>query len=86
MQTKKAPKLYAVVNKTKMQTIDHQLQPGKIESDAKTFLKIATKDGFIHLTDIKVQGRRRMGIKDVLNGYKKEIPSTIDRNLTTNWG
>jgi methionyl-tRNA formyltransferase len=43
---------------------------GKFVSDNKNFVKIATEDGFIHLIDVQLEGRKRMDIKSFLNGYK----------------
>ncbi|MEM1320629.1 MAG: methionyl-tRNA formyltransferase [Bacteroidota bacterium] len=49
---------------------DHEFLPGSIHTDHKTYLSFATNDGFINVLDLKLQGRRRMDIKDFLNGYK----------------
>ena len=45
-------------------------QTGKFVSDGKSVLKITTSDGFIQLLDVQLEGRKRMGIKDFLNGYR----------------
>ncbi len=46
------------------------IQTGKFVSDNKIFLKIRTSDGFTQLLDVQLEGRKRMGIKDFLNGYQ----------------
>ena len=46
-----------------------QYEAGKMVSDGKTFLKIACADGFIHLLDIQLVARKRMLIRDFLNGH-----------------
>ena len=46
----------------------HNIQCGKIESDNKSFLKISTNDGWIHLKELQAQGKKRMDIKSFLNG------------------
>ncbi|MGB0851324.1 MAG: methionyl-tRNA formyltransferase, partial [Bacteroidia bacterium] len=43
--------------------------PGTFLSDGKKYLSIVVNDGIIHLKDIKIQGKRRMSVKDLLNGY-----------------
>ncbi len=43
---------------------------GKFISDGKNYLKIATSDGLINLIDVQLEGRKRMTIKDFLNGYR----------------
>jgi methionyl-tRNA formyltransferase len=47
----------------------HSLLPGTIESDAKTFMKVAAKDGFIHLTDLQLAGKKRLSAADFLRGF-----------------
>lgn len=47
----------------------HQLKPGEIISDNKTYLKFATKDGFIIPNLVQLQGKRKMEIRDFLNGF-----------------
>jgi methionyl-tRNA formyltransferase len=52
---------------------DARLQePGSISTDGKKFLRFFTLDGFIEVEELKLQGKRKMGIKDFLNGYKFE--------------
>jgi len=43
---------------------------GRWESDGKTYLKYAAKDGYIHLKDIQLEGKKRMMIEDFLRGYR----------------
>jgi hypothetical protein len=35
-----------------------------------TYLKFATKDGFVSLKDVQLEGKKRMGIEDFLRGVK----------------
>ena len=39
-------------------------------TDGKSYLKIACSDGFVYLLDIQLEGRKRMLIRDFLNGYQ----------------
>jgi methionyl-tRNA formyltransferase len=48
----------------------HHLQPGAIESDRKSYLKIACNDGFLYIYDIQLQGKKRLPVKDFLAGFK----------------
>ncbi len=43
---------------------------GGFLTDGKTFLKFATKDGFIKLQDIQYEGKKRMQIEDFLRGMR----------------
>lgn len=45
-------------------------RPGRWESDKKTYLKFAAKDGYIYLLDVQLEGKKRMGIEDFLRGYR----------------
>lgn len=46
------------------------IQPGGFLSDNKTFLKFAAKDGFISVTDVQLEGKKRMGIEEFLRGVR----------------
>ncbi len=48
----------------------HDVAPSTWLSDHKNYIKIATLDGFILLEEIQLQGKKRMPIRDFLNGYK----------------
>ncbi len=45
---------------------------GSFVSDHKNWLKVRVKDGYIHLLDLQLQGRKRLDVKTFLNGYKLE--------------
>lgn len=42
---------------------------GSFLSDGKKHLSVVVSDGIIHLKDVKIQGKRRMSVRDLLNGY-----------------
>ena len=46
----------------------HDLPVGSVVTDNKTGLKIAAKDGFIHLTQVQQAGKKSMPIEDFLRG------------------
>lgn len=46
--------------------------PGEIYSDGKKEIKISCIDGWIHLTDIQIAGKKRMPIQDLLRGFSFE--------------
>jgi methionyl-tRNA formyltransferase len=46
--------------------------PGKWETDKKTYLKFAAKNGYIHLKEVQLEGKKRMSIEDFLRGYRFE--------------
>jgi methionyl-tRNA formyltransferase len=42
--------------------------PGSIETDNKTYLKFAAKDGYIQVIELQLEGKKRMNIGDFLRG------------------
>lgn len=49
----------------------HDKTAGEIWTDYKTFFRIMTKDGYVSVTDLQWQGKKRMKVKDFLNGYQR---------------
>lgn len=45
-------------------------QPGEFFSDNRTFLKVSATDGFVFLTDVQMEGKKRMGIAEFLRGVR----------------
>jgi methionyl-tRNA formyltransferase len=45
-------------------------KPGRWESDGKTYLKFACPDGYIHLKDVQLEGKKRMTVEEFLRGYR----------------
>ncbi|HZH00472.1 MAG TPA: methionyl-tRNA formyltransferase, partial [Flavisolibacter sp.] len=43
---------------------------GKFESDKATFLRFASRNGWIYLQDIQLEGKKRMSVVDFLRGYR----------------
>jgi methionyl-tRNA formyltransferase len=50
----------------------HDLKPGTYISNGKNELKFATKDGFLKLLEIQIEGKKRMSVSDFLRGYRLE--------------
>ena len=46
-----------------------KLVPGTVDTDQKTYLRFATIDGMIDVTELQLEGKKRMAIKDFLRGY-----------------
>lgn len=43
---------------------------GEVETDGRTFLRYACNDGYINITDLQLEGKKRMLIEDFLRGYR----------------
>ncbi len=51
---------------------NHSLSPGTVVTDNKKYLKVAAKDGFIYISELQSQGRKRMPVDAFLRGFKIE--------------
>lgn len=47
----------------------HQYKPGELITDNKTTLQVAVQDGFVEISDLQLSGKKRMKVKDFLNGF-----------------
>lgn len=52
------------------ETVPPKCIAGAYETDGKTFLKFACENGYIHLTDIQLEGKKKMDITEFLRGYR----------------
>jgi methionyl-tRNA formyltransferase len=43
---------------------------GRFETDRKTYLKFACNDGYIHVKDLQMEGKKRMLVEEFLRGYR----------------
>jgi methionyl-tRNA formyltransferase len=48
---------------------------GEYETDGKTFLKFACADGYIHVKELQLEGKKKMNVEDFLRGYRFETTS-----------
>lgn len=44
--------------------------PGAYDTDGKTYLRFATRDGYIRVTELQLEGKKKMAIVDFLRGYR----------------
>lgn len=58
------------VFKAELEDKEPAIAAGGFLTDGKTYLKFATKDGFIKLLDIQYEGKKRMLIEDFLRGMR----------------
>jgi methionyl-tRNA formyltransferase len=50
--------------------VNHHAQPGSWSSDGKTHFSFATNDGWIHIIDLQIAGKKRMDTASWLRGYR----------------
>ncbi|WP_313513004.1 methionyl-tRNA formyltransferase [Sphingobacterium sp.] len=62
-------KVLKIYSAEKEITAQHDL-PGSYQSDGKTSLKFATGDGYLKLTEVQIEGKKRMLVSDFLRGFR----------------
>ena len=45
-------------------------ETGKLDTDNKSYLRYSCQDGWIYLDEVQLEGKKRMNIKDFLNGNR----------------
>lgn len=60
------------VYETQSEKSDDKSLPGTLKSDNKSFLKFKCTDGYISILNLQLAGKKRMPIKEFLNGYQLE--------------
>jgi methionyl-tRNA formyltransferase len=58
------------IYKSKKEILNHGITPGTVLSDNKTFLKVAATDGFIHVTELQISGKKKLSVEEFLRGFK----------------
>ena len=71
------PVAFTIVNEKMMKVFRAKkevVSPAKIEgdheTDGKTYLKFACANGYIHLLEIQMEGKKKMSIEEFLRGYR----------------
>jgi methionyl-tRNA formyltransferase len=44
--------------------------PGTLQTDQKSYLKFATQDGYIRVSELQLEGKKKMNVIDFLKGYR----------------
>jgi methionyl-tRNA formyltransferase len=55
---------------SKKENVVPQFNAGVFDTDGKTFLRFACVDGYIHLLELQLEGKKKMKIEDFLRGYR----------------
>ena len=66
------------VYETEKHPASHNYATGTILTDAKSYIDVAVKDGYIRLLSLQLAGKKRMGVKDFLNGNKQIGDFTVE--------
>ena len=66
--------LKVIIYSSRIEKEKHDFVNGKIISEKK-YIKIATNKGFLIPLELKIQGKKRMKISDLINGFKFDVNS-----------
>ena len=58
--------------------VAHNLKPGSIVTDKKTYFQIASTDGFVKVLSLQLAGKKRMEVADFLCGYRHVEDSFVE--------
>jgi methionyl-tRNA formyltransferase len=56
--------------KAEKELSEHSHAPGSVHTDQKTYLKFAAPGGYINVTDLQLEGKKRMGVVEFLRGFR----------------
>lgn len=54
----------------KMSDPEMKMKPGEFETDGKTYLRFACADGWYSITDLQLEGKKRMTVEEFLRGWR----------------
>jgi methionyl-tRNA formyltransferase len=57
---------------TEMEKGSHTFNIGEIQTDSKTYLKVAVNGGFVKLKDLQLAGKKRLSVTELLRGFQIE--------------
>ena len=57
------------IYRSEKETTSFTITAGFHETDSKTFLKFACADGYIHVKELQLEGKKKMTVEDFLRGY-----------------
>ncbi|MGN0036543.1 MAG: methionyl-tRNA formyltransferase [Bacteroidaceae bacterium] len=66
------------VYQTRREEVSHTCPVGTVQTDGKTYLRVAVADGYVYLTSLQLAGKKRMAVADFLRGFKAEEGMTVE--------
>lgn len=58
------------IYKSKKEVTTPSLAPGAYDTDSKTYLRFACPNGYIHVLELQLEGKKKMTVADFLRGYR----------------
>lgn len=56
----------------------HSLTPGTVQTDGKTYLRVAVADGFVGIRSLQLPGKRRLSVEELLRGFRLAGPAQVE--------
>jgi methionyl-tRNA formyltransferase len=65
----------------KIENASHSAIPGSYLTDGKSFLKFAAADGYFHVTELQLEGKKRMDVLSFLRGHDSPVKTTNNPSI-----
>lgn len=62
-------KMNVKIYECKKEYIEHSKSAGSIDTDGKTYLKVAVKNGYIHILSMQLPNKKQLDIESLLRGF-----------------
>ena len=72
VETSNGQRVVMKVYRTSAEKAEPTEPVGTIVSDGKKMLKVACRDGYLHLEEVQMAGKKRMSVRDLLCGFHPE--------------
>ncbi|MFN5135251.1 MAG: methionyl-tRNA formyltransferase [Chitinophagaceae bacterium] len=63
-------KMLKIYRSKKEESSPNHSQEGELETDGKTYFKFRCSNGYVHVLELQMEGKKRMAIDDFLKGYR----------------
>ena len=70
LETPDGKRVAVKIYETKKMEQSHNLTPGTLVTDGKTYLHAATVDGMLSVKNLQIAGKKRLSIEELLRGFK----------------
>lgn len=71
-------KLMLKIYETEKMFCSHDKKVGEVDTDQKTYFRIALADGYLNLLSLQLAGKKKMSVADFLRGYRAVADSRVE--------
>ena len=72
LHTQDGKEVVMKIFKSRKETALTDVKEPTLQTDNKTYLRVALPDGYLYLTEVQISGKKRMQIEDFLRGARTE--------------